>query len=265
MNILQIKNLYFAYEKQNNLEDISFNLNDGEILCVLGPNGCGKSTLLDCLLGINKISQGKIILDNKDIKKYKASEVAKYISYVPQSHNKSFPYTVKDIILMGRTHTFGLLSTPTYTDFMELDQALTKIGIQNLKDRPYTALSGGELQLVLIARALYQNARIILMDEPTSHLDFYYENKVLNIVGQLVKENNISVIMATHYLNHPLYFENEGIKTRVAMMNNKKIVHMGSPSKVITEKNLKDVYKINTFINEFTYNEKIYRQVVTTS
>lgn len=265
MDILQVENLYFAYNKINNLEDISFNLSEGEIFCILGPNGCGKSTLLDCLLGVNKIDQGKILLNNKDIKKYKDIQVAKYISYVPQSHNKSFPYTVKDIVLMGRTHSLGILSNPTDTDYEELDYSLRKVGIENLKNRTYTSLSGGELQLVLICRALYQNARIILMDEPTSHLDFYYENKVLNIIANLVKENNISVIMATHFLNHPLFFENEGIKTRVAMMNDKKIVHMGSPSVVITEKNLKEVYKINTYINEFVYDEKKYRQVVTTN
>lgn len=263
MEILKINNISFSYDKKNILEDISFSVDEGEIFCIVGPNGCGKSTLLDCIIGVNKINSGSIILQNLDINKYKYSEIAKYISYVPQSHVKSFPYSVKDIVLMGRTHSFGFASKPTVEDKEEVINALKKVGIEELKDRAYTSLSGGELQLVMISRALYQNSKIIVMDEPTAHLDFFYENKVLKIISNLVKEDNISVIMATHFLNHPFYFENEKIKTTVGIMNDKRMLFKGRASETMTKEKLNQVYNLNVNISQFEYKGKTYKQVVT--
>ncbi|MGN1033406.1 MAG: ABC transporter ATP-binding protein [Intestinibacter sp.] len=263
MSILDIKNISFSYDEKEILEDVSFSVGSGELFCILGPNGCGKSTLLDCLLGVNKISKGSIEINQKSINKYRAKEFAKNVSYVPQSHEKTFPYTVLNIVLMGRTHSFGFASKPSDKDTEDAVEVLKKIGIEDLKDRIYTSLSGGELQLVMIARAIFQSAKIIIMDEPTAHLDFFYENKVLKLISKLIKEENISVVMATHFLNHPFYFENDDIKTTVGIMNNKKMLLKGTPTDVITEKSLKDVYKINVKINELEYENKKYKQVLT--
>ena len=245
MSLLSLENVSFGYHDQQLIfENISFDVHPGEIFCVIGPNGCGKTTLIDCILGINHPSAGSIHLSGNDLHKLKPREFAQNIAYVPQSHAKTFPYTVLDIVVMGRTHVTKLFASPDTTQRNRALECLVQVGLKGFENRLYTELSGGELQLVLIARALAQDAKIMVLDEPTAHLDFCHELMVLEIITWLVKEKGITIIMATHFLNQAFYLENAGVNTRVALMNHGKFEAIGSSSDVLTKDNLKNVFNI---------------------
>lgn len=244
MSLVMVENAAFGYDHQDVFQNISFNVKKGEIICFFGPNGCGKSTLLECILGILKVKKGSISLMGKNISEIRYCDVAKSIAYVPQNHEKKFPYRVLDIVLMGRAPYTGLFSSPSEEDFNIAEQALEMVGIKKYKDKVYTQLSGGETQLVLLARALAQKTPVIIMDEPTAHLDFKHELIVQETIVQLVKESEISIIMATHFPNQAFYFENNCVTTSVALMNNKKFMTMGSPSQVLTEENMRSTFNV---------------------
>ena len=142
--MLQSKNVSFEYEGQHVLEDICFQINKGEVFCLIGPNGCGKTTLLDCILGLLKPQKGEIIFKGKNIRDFRTKDIAKEIAYVPQNHEKTFPYTVGDIVLMGRSAYAGLFNSPSVEDMAIAEEALDTLGLIKLKDKPYTKLSGGE-------------------------------------------------------------------------------------------------------------------------
>ncbi len=243
--LLAVRNLSFAYNKTDVLTDISFMIQRGEILFLLGPNGCGKTTLLDCVLGFLKPRQGEIVLNGNNINDIKAGQMARQMAYVPQSHEKTFPYTVLDIVLMGRASYVGAFSAPSRQDTAIAEDTLQMLGIYDLKHRPYTQLSGGEGQLVMIARALVQQTKLIVMDEPTSHLDFKHEMVIMETIVDLVKETGISILIASHFPNHAFYFENNELPCKVALMNEHKFVDLGSPSEVLSEENLRTTYDIN--------------------
>ena len=217
---VQVKNASFSYGKKQVFHDISFNVKKGEVFCIIGPNGCGKTTLLDCILGLLKINTGEILVGKVNIKKTKPQELAERVAYVPQTHERRFPYKVEDIVLMGRASKTKIFSSPNSEDKEIAKKAMEKVGILELADSPYTQISGGQCQLVMIARALAQESEIIIMDEPTAHLDFKNELILLETVVNLVRENNITVIMATHFPNHAYYFETNNIPTTLALMNN---------------------------------------------
>ncbi|WP_461204688.1 ABC transporter ATP-binding protein [Clostridium sp. DL1XJH146] len=246
MKLVKIEDASFKYGDEFIFENINLDLSKGEVLCLFGPNGCGKTTLLDCILGIKKLNSGLITIENTNIKKIGVQDLAKLVSYVPQIHNKSFPYKVIDIVLMGRAPYQSIFSSPRSEDMEIAEQALELLGIKDFKDKVYTQLSGGETQLVMMARAIAQETPIIIMDEPTAHLDFKNELKILEAISGFVKKKEISIIMATHFPNHAFYFENSGIDTKVALMNNKVIATLGKPSWVLTENNMKKVFQINS-------------------
>ena len=185
--ILEVKDLSFSYNSRSKvLEGVSFDIEKGEIFSVLGPNGSGKTTLLKCLNGILKPPSGKINLENIDISRLSVSELAKHIAYVPQIHRPVFSYTVLDIVAMGRNPYIGDFSLPGKKDTDIAIEKLKLLEICHLKNRSYTDLSGGEMQLVMIARALTQEPEILLLDEPISHLDFRNQIRVMQIVKKLL-------------------------------------------------------------------------------
>ena len=242
--VLKLENLSFEYGKSKVFNKISFELAAGGVFCLFGPNGCGKSTLIECILGYLMPTSGNIFLNDKPISQMKPTDLAKSIGYVPQSHTKNFPYKVIDIVLMGRAAYTGTFSSPSTDDIAIAESALETLGLTHLRDKPYTQLSGGQTQLVMLARALTQETPIILMDEPTAHLDFRHELIILETIVKLVKEKNISIIMATHFPNHAFYFENCGLNTKVALMNNHAFEAIGNPTDVLTEANMLRTFSI---------------------
>jgi iron complex transport system ATP-binding protein len=256
MHLIDVKNIAFSYGKKSIFNNISLSMDKGEVLCLLGPNGCGKTTLLDCILGILNPEKGRILLNGKDTAGFKSGHLARSISYVPQGHVGTFPYTVLDMVLMGRAVHISMFSSPTKDDIIIAEEALHQVGLSHLKDHPYTQLSGGEGQLTLIARALAQKAPVIIMDEPTSHLDFRHELIVLETIMNLVREKNISIVMATHFPNHAFFFEGNHINTRVAMLHRGSFINTGTPEEALTEEFIQKLYGIGAEVISFGNNGK---------
>ncbi|WP_286723693.1 ABC transporter ATP-binding protein, partial [Pelotomaculum sp. PtaB.Bin117] len=195
--ILEIKDASFGYSQKTVLRNISFNVGAGELLCLLGPNGVGKTTLFKSILGFIAIKGGEIILDGQNIKKWSKSRLAKAVGYVPQAHTTPFPYTVLDVVLMGRIAHLGPFSSPSRDDVKIAEESLERLGVSFLKDMTYTEISGGERQMALIARALTQKPQILILDEPTSNLDYGNQVRVLLQIKKL-SEEGIGVIMTSH-------------------------------------------------------------------
>lgn len=243
-NLLEVKNATFAYDKENIFENLSFSVGSSQAFLIVGPNGCGKSTLIDNLLGMYNLKSGEIHIQDKNINEYKPKEIAKHLAYVPQSHEKSFGYEVIDVIAMGRTYATKMFSPPSKEEIKKAYEALELIGLEEYAHRQYTKLSGGELQLVMIARAIAQNAKLLIMDEPTAHLDFCHELNVLEVITNLIKEHDISVVMATHFLNQAYFLENAGVDTTVALMHDKNFKTIGKPSEALVPDKLENVFNI---------------------
>jgi iron complex transport system ATP-binding protein len=246
--LVEIDNIEFSHGENKILRDISFAVETGEVFLLLGPNGSGKTTLLDCILGALPLNAGRISLNGSITSSFRPGTLARFISYVPQRHESGFPYTVFQMVTMGRAAYTGLFSSPTSADRDIAEAAIDAVGITHLKKRPYTRLSGGEGQLVLMARALAQNTPIILMDEPTAHLDFKNELLVLETIARLVNERQLSVIMATHFPNHAFFFENNAVPITVALLEKGRLIAKGSPEKVLREDLIGRVYGVHAEI-----------------
>lgn len=248
--IISAENLSFSYGTRQVLDGINLSVNRGEAVCLMGPNGCGKTTLLDCILGINRVRKGEVRINGKSIREMKPAEIARHISYVPQSHSPTFPYSVSDVVLMGRTAYTSLLREPSDEDREICREAMEKVGILPFAGRPYNALSGGEIKLVLLARALCQRSDIIVLDEPTASLDFRNELVFLQVLTRLIREEGVTVLMATHSINQLFFLESNGCAVRTVMLSGGRIMLEGAPSDVITEKTLNEIYGINAAIGE---------------
>lgn len=210
----EVKDISFHYiPHKNTFEDVNFCLTDGDILSILGTNGAGKSTLLNCLAGLLRPNSGEILLNVKPLSRMTKSEIARNIGYVPQIHNSSFSYSVLEYTVMGRTPYIPAYSKPSSEDYQIAMQNLKKVGMDGMCQKIYTEMSGGEQQLVTIARVLTQNAKIILLDEPTNHLDYGNQHHTIEILQQLSKEGYI-IITTTHNPDHAfLLGGNAGILT----------------------------------------------------
>lgn len=259
MNLVKVTNATFSYDsKVDVFHNVSFEVNEEEAFLIVGPNGCGKSTLIDNILGIQKLKTGTIEISGKDIRRMKPKEIAERLAYVPQGHEKSFGYKVIDIVLMGRTYASKMFSPPSEEERILAFKALEQVGLKGFEEKEYTKLSGGELQLVMIARALAQKSNLLIMDEPTAHLDFCHELNVMEIIADLVKNKRLSVVMATHFLNQAYYLENAGVNTKVALMNKGCFQKIGTPSEILTPENLKDVFNIITEVSNDGRGERKY-------
>ncbi|MBQ9992441.1 MAG: ABC transporter ATP-binding protein [Firmicutes bacterium] len=247
--LLEAKDLACNYGRHNVFHDMNFKIHSGEIFCLLGPNGCGKTTLLDCVLGLNFPSSGDVLLDGVSVSQYRRYNLAQKIAFVPQLHQASFPYTVREVVLMGRaayTSTFG---SPTEEDDIACEAALQKVGMLSYADKPYHNLSGGELKLVLLARAIGQKAPLLLLDEPTAHLDFRNELLFLEMMITLCREEGIALLMATHSPDQAFFMEEKGLNVTAAMYAKGTICYIGKPSEIITPDTIQDVYGVRARIS----------------
>lgn len=239
---LEIKNAVCGYGSKIVVDGISVKVESGEILCLLGPNGVGKTTLFKTILGFLKLMSGKITLNDDNIQNFSKRKLAMAIGYVPQAHIPSFPYKVLDVVTMGRTAHLGMFSSPSKADVKIAEEALDTLEVSFLKHRTYTELSGGERQMILIARALTQQSDILVMDEPTSNLDFGNQVKVLQQINKLAKMG-IGIIMTSHFPDHAFL-----CSTKVALLQKNNIFTVGSVEQVVTEENLKSAYGVNVKI-----------------
>ncbi|OGO04846.1 MAG: hypothetical protein A2Y73_02625, partial [Chloroflexi bacterium RBG_13_56_8] len=201
---LSIQAATFAYDRRPIFQDLSLELEPGCIAALLGPNGCGKTTLLRCLGGALRLQRGQVLLEGRDLWSYSETERARRIAFVFQEHRTVFPYSVLETVRMGRTPHLRFLGSPTRHDTEVAEHALEMVGCSYLRDQRYTEISGGERQLALIARALAQEPIALLLDEPTSHLDFGNQTLLLETVSRLAEEQGLAVLMSTHFPNHAL-------------------------------------------------------------
>ncbi len=236
---LSTDNLGFGYRGKPVGRGVTIEIRSGEVLCLLGPNGGGKTTLMKTLLGLLPPQQGAVRLDGEDVASWSRQRLARIIGYVPQAHAAFFPFTVTDIVLMGRSAHIGLFAAPSRADHEIAGRALEMLGIGHLADRIYTEISGGERQLVLIARALAQQPRILVMDEPTASLDFGNQVRVLRQIASLAR-SGIAVVFSTHDPDHVVLCGD-----RVALLHGGRLEEIGAPEAVITPASLKRLYGVD--------------------
>lgn len=238
---LKVNNIEFAYNSTPVLENISMELDRSEVLGIVGPNGTGKSTLIRCIDRILKPQQGTILLDEHDITNMKQMEIARKIGYVPQSTTRVFPASVIDTVLMGRRPHLGWKSSEE--DMDKVLEILELLGIMEFAMKDFNEISGGQQQKVLIARALAQEADILLLDEPTSNLDIRHQLEVMEIMKNVVKKKGISAVMAIHDLNLASRYTD-----RILMMNEGRIFATGDPASVLTIENIKHAYGVEVLV-----------------
>ena len=207
---ITVDGLNFAYCTRNVLSDVRFTAEAGQLVAVLGPNGVGKTTLFRCILGLLKKYTGTILVDGADAKRLTARELAHRVAYIPQIHAQTFGYSVRDMVLMGTTHAVSPMSAPKRAENEAAEAALQRVGIDKLAEKNFTHLSGGEQQLVLVARALAQNAKTLLMDEPTASLDYGNQAHVLSVVKALAADG-YAVVLSTHNPQHALWYADKAL------------------------------------------------------
>ena len=236
--LLEVKNASFCYTNGHYIfQNVNFTLNAGQTLSIIGPNGSGKSTLLNCLAHLLKLSSGEIYLCGKSQREYHTKEIARIIGYVPQLHNPAYGYSVREFVVMGRAPYLSTLSVPGKEEYKMADEAIERMGISHLSNRPYTEISGGERQQATIARVIVQQPKIIMMDEPTSALDFGNQLRAIELVEQLAKQG-YAVIMTTHTPDHAIMLDDI-----VALMDRDGMLHIGGVADIMQEEVLKDVYQ----------------------
>ncbi len=239
---LQIKNLSFGYKKnQMILNNINLEIKQGEILGILGPNGTGKTTFIKCINNIHKPNEGRILYDGNNIMNLSQLNIAKIIAYVPQYTNNFFPMNVIDTVMMGRMPYVK-------KDYSDEDKEIVfsiikKMNLEKFAFRNIKEMSGGERQRVFIARAMAQQPKIIILDEPTSSLDLYNQLFILHTITKLAKENNITIIMTIHDLNLASMFCDN-----ILMLKDAHIFAHGKPEGILTAENIYEMYKVRTEI-----------------
>lgn len=238
---LQAKDIIFSYDSVPILKNVSFEIPPAKLVSIVGPNGSGKSTLIKCIDRILTPQSGSILIDRKEITKMKRMDVARNIAYVPQNSLRIFPNNVVDTVLMGRRPHLGWLSSDD--DEEKVWEVLRLLGIEELGMSNFNELSGGQQQKTLIARALVQEAEVLLLDEPTSNLDIWHQLDVMNIIRNLVHKKVITVLMAVHDLNLASRYSD-----RMIMMKGGRIVAAGEPSYVLTPENIESVYNVEAAV-----------------
>lgn len=245
---LEAKNLSFAYNPGKTvLHDVSLWLKAGETLFVLGRNGGGKSTLLSCLAGINEPDKGSVKFNGVPILNYSPAERAQKIGLIPQSHVPTFAYSVQEMVMMGRAPYLNWFGSPSFNDRRIVEEALEQVGLYELRNQAYTEISGGERQLVLIARGLAQQCQILMMDEPIAHLDLSNQHRILEIIQQL-RNQGLSFIVSSHAPNDALNYADQ-----VLLLNEGWVLDYGKPREILTESMLSSVYGVRT---EVIYEQK---------
>jgi iron complex transport system ATP-binding protein len=236
---LEVRHLFCGYPGKPIVKDVSLTVRSGELWCLLGPNGVGKTTLFKSILGLLPILGGSILLNGEDVRTWSQRSFARKLGYVAQAHTPPFPFTVIDVVTMGRAAHIGAFASPSAHDIDIAEEVLSAMGLWYLRNATYTQISGGERQLVLIARALAQQPEFLFMDEPTSNLDYGNQVKVLTHILTLTRDQGLGVVMTTHNPNDALLYG-----SRVAVMGAGGRFITGAPHQIITKELLDGLYGV---------------------
>jgi iron complex transport system ATP-binding protein len=237
--MLAVESLDFGFPGRTVGRGVSFALGAGEVMCVLGPNGGGKTTLFRTLLGLLEPHAGSIRLESSPLQDLSRAEVARRVGYVPQGHSAYFAFTVREFVLMGRTAHLGVFASPGRQDAQVADRALESLGIAHLADQPVTEISGGERQLALVARALAQEPKLLVLDEPTASLDFGNQVRVLERIAALAA-SGIAILFSSHDPDHAFL-----CAQRVLLLAEGRVLEMGTPREVIRSDTLERMYRVS--------------------
>jgi iron complex transport system ATP-binding protein len=218
------------------LDGVSIEVEQGERVGLIGPNGAGKTTLFRSLLGFLPLRGGRVRLAGRDLADWGRRELAQTVAYVPQAHTSPFPFTVTEVVLMGRTPHLGVAGSPGRGDLAVAEENMERLGIAQLADRSFSRISGGERQLVLIARALTQQPALLMMDEPTSNLDLGNQVRVLRQVRQLAAAG-LGIVMISHTPDHAF-----SVATTAALLRRDGTLRVGPPEHVVTQADLAAAY-----------------------
>jgi iron complex transport system ATP-binding protein len=242
---IAVQNLTHDFDGQPVLQDVAFEVEAGRFFIIIGPNGSGKTTLLKLLVGLLPLTRGKIDLLSHDITRYSARSLARQIAYVPQSAPVEFPFSVTQIVLMGRAPHLGLLGFEGEEDIEIARNAMAITGVDHLARRRLDQLSGGEQQRVFIARAICQQPKILLLDEPTAALDLSHQVRLMDLMERLKNEQGVTVVMVSHDLNMAAMYAD-----RLLLLSKGKVARLGTPEQVIDFAVLEKVYGCTLLVDE---------------
>jgi iron complex transport system ATP-binding protein len=235
---VQARGVSFRYGTRSVLDGVDLVLEPGEVVALLGANGAGKSTLLRILMGFEKPQTGSVTIGGVDVRSRSRQELARLLAYVPQAHHAPFPYTVREVVELGRIAHRGFLRPPDAADRRMTARTLERMELADFADRAYTALSGGERQRVLVARALAQEARVLVLDEPASSLDYGGQIRLLALLRRLARDG-LSILFTTHHPEHVLCAAD-----RAALLENGSIAVQDTPARVLTATTLRRLYGV---------------------
>jgi iron complex transport system ATP-binding protein len=252
MEALSVEKLTFCYGTSCVLDEVSFSVSGGLICGLLGPNGSGKTTLLKCINGIYKPATGCVKVNNVPLTELDRQEIAKKMSVVPQQTNSVFAFKVADMVVMGRSPTFEIWQAPSPSDRVDAVNLLKDLGIGHLAERRFNEISGGERQMVLLARAIFQNTQIMLLDEPTSHLDLKNQVKIIELVKSVTVERGITTVMTLHDPNLALYNCDE-----VVLLKNGRITGIGKTDQILIDENLSNIYELSVNVEVTQRGKKV--------
>jgi iron complex transport system ATP-binding protein len=245
MQLYRIENLSFGYEDEPIIRGLSFEVEEGEVLGIIGPNGSGKTSLLRLLSGVLRPWSGRVSFRGRDLRRMRRREIARRVAVVPQQSVITFPFTVREIVLMGRAPYLGMFQSESRADFEIAERAMDYTDTLRLADRRVDELSGGELQRVIIARALAQEPEAMLLDEPTSHLDLKHQVEIFDLIKRLNAESGMTFVVVLHDLNLAGEYCD-----RLLLLKEGQTFRMGRPKEVITAEAIKETYGVNALVTQ---------------
>jgi len=258
---LRIEHVSFSYPDLPVLSDVSFDVASGDFLSILGPNGSGKSTLLRLLDRILLPQEGTIHLFERPLAAYSRREIARTIAYVPQEMTWAFPFTVAEVVLMGRSPYVGRFGFENAQDLELADEMMKLTDIDHLADKPITAISGGERQRVLIARALSQQPRVLLLDEPNAHLDLSHQLEIFQILREQNERHRLTIISVSHDLNLAASFSKRALllahSASSSQARSARVFAVGTPREVLTEENIQHVFLTRVLVDQLPRTSRI--------
>lgn len=251
--LLKVESLSGGYARKTVIKDVSLDIKEGDFLGIIGPNGSGKSTLLRLMTHVLSPYQGRVAFNGKEVRHIPRKDFSRQVGFVSQDAAINFSFSVMEMVLMGRIPHLGRLQFETKKDISIAEEAMELTGVSGLKDRAMDELSAGERQRVVIARSLAQQPILLLLDEPTSHLDIGHQVHCLDLLKKLNRENRLTVVIVLHDLNLASEYCD-----RIALINNGRIFREGSPDDVLTYQNIEDVYKTVVVVNKNPISSKPY-------